>query len=61
MAVHPMTELDFKEVIARFDEILDAVARGETFRVLREGRPVALMEPSQNRVLDETQTTTPKS
>ena len=40
-----MTELDFLEVIERFDEILDAVERGETFRVFREGHPVALLEP----------------
>ena len=40
-----MTELDFQEVIERFDEILDAVERGETFCIFRNGRPVALLEP----------------
>lgn len=39
-----MIELDFKEVIERFDEILDAVERGQTFRVFRNGRPIAAME-----------------
>jgi len=40
-----MTELDFQEVIERFDEILDAVERGEIFCVFREGRPVAMLQP----------------
>ena len=41
-----MTDLDFLEVIERFDEILDAVEKGETFNVFREGRPVAVLKPS---------------
>ena len=41
-----MTELDFLELIERWDEILDAVERGETFRVFREGRPIARLEPA---------------
>lgn len=44
-----MTELDFAEVIERFDEILDAVERGERFRVLRHGRPIAILEASADR------------
>ncbi len=40
-----MTDLDFLEFVDRFDEILDAVERGEAFRVIREGRPVALLGP----------------
>jgi antitoxin (DNA-binding transcriptional repressor) of toxin-antitoxin stability system len=42
-----MIELDFREVIERFDEILDAVERGEAFRVFRNGRPIAILERSR--------------
>jgi hypothetical protein len=42
-----MTELDFREVIERFDEILDGVERGETFRVFRDGRAIAILERSR--------------
>jgi len=51
-----MVELDFRELIERFDEILDAVARGECFRVLRDGRAIAIMEPSQLRHLGPAET-----
>ena len=47
-----MIELDFREVMERFDEILDAVERGETNSVFRDGRPIAIMQRSQVRDLD---------
>ena len=47
-----MIELDFREVMERFDEILDAVERGETYSVFRDGRPIATMQRSQVRDLD---------
>jgi antitoxin (DNA-binding transcriptional repressor) of toxin-antitoxin stability system len=49
-----MTELDFGEVIERFDAILAAVERGESFRVFRNGRPIAMLEPAADRDLEQT-------
>jgi hypothetical protein len=54
-----MTELDFRQVIDRFDEILDAVERGERFRVFRDGRPIAIMEPPSAGDLDQIEVTSP--
>ena len=54
-----MIKLDFREVIERFDEILDAVERGETFSVFRDGRPIAIMQKSQARDLDQAKTVGP--
>jgi antitoxin (DNA-binding transcriptional repressor) of toxin-antitoxin stability system len=54
-----MIALDFREVIERFDEILDAVERGEKFSVLRDGRPIAIMEKSEAQDLDQTASTGP--
>jgi antitoxin (DNA-binding transcriptional repressor) of toxin-antitoxin stability system len=54
-----MTDLDFREVIERWDAILDAAQRGETFRVFRNERPVAVLEPSQYRALDQGEATSP--
>jgi antitoxin (DNA-binding transcriptional repressor) of toxin-antitoxin stability system len=54
-----MIELDFREVIERFDEILDAVERGETFSVFRAGRPIAIMQKSQAEDLAEADTAGP--
>jgi len=48
-----MIELDLREVIERFDELLDAVERGETFSVFRDGRPIAIMQRSQARDVAE--------
>jgi antitoxin (DNA-binding transcriptional repressor) of toxin-antitoxin stability system len=52
-----MTELDFSEVIERFDAILDAVEHGESFRVFRNGRPIAVLESVGERDLDQTDVT----
>ena len=41
-----MTDLDFAELSERFDEILDAVERGASFRVFRNGRPIAWLKRS---------------
>ena len=41
-----MKELDFAEVIERFDDVLDAVERGEAFGVSRNGRRIARLEPA---------------
>jgi antitoxin (DNA-binding transcriptional repressor) of toxin-antitoxin stability system len=54
-----MIELDFREVIERFDELLDAVERGETFSVFRDGRPIAIMQRSQARDLVEAESAGP--
>ncbi len=54
-----MIELDFREVILRFDEILDAVERGATFSVFRDGRPIATMQRSQARDLVEAEAAGP--
>jgi hypothetical protein len=35
-----MTDLDFQEIIERWD----AIERGETFQISRNGRPVAIFE-----------------
>ena len=43
-------ELDLAEVIARFDELVDAA---ETFRIFRNGRPIARLEPHQEELADE--------
>lgn len=48
-----MIDLDFREVSERFDEILDAVERGDSFRVFRDGRAIAIMQRSQVRDLDQ--------
>jgi antitoxin (DNA-binding transcriptional repressor) of toxin-antitoxin stability system len=45
-------EIDLAEAIERFDELLDAAERGETFRIFRNGRPVARMGPHQDEVVD---------
>ena len=45
MADPMIKELDFAEAIERFDELLDAAERGETFRIFRNGQPIALMGP----------------
>ena len=47
-----ITELDFQQIIDRFDAILDAVERGERFCVLRNGRAIATMEPHLDRAPD---------
>jgi antitoxin (DNA-binding transcriptional repressor) of toxin-antitoxin stability system len=54
-----MIELDFREVIERFDELLDAVERGETFSVFRDGRPIAIMQRSQARDVAEAEASDP--
>ena len=54
-----MTELDFGEVIERFDAILDAVERGESFRVFRNGHPIAVLEPAENQDLGQADVPSP--
>jgi len=46
-------ELDLAEFIAQFDELVDAAERGETFRIFRNGRPIARLEPHQEELADE--------
>jgi antitoxin (DNA-binding transcriptional repressor) of toxin-antitoxin stability system len=46
-------ELDLAEVIERFDELLDAAERGETIRIFRNGRPIALMGPHREELADD--------
>jgi hypothetical protein len=45
-----MTDLDFAEIIDRWDAVLDAIECGESFRIFRNGRPIAIfkrhLEPS---------------
>lgn len=41
-----MNELSATEAIRRFADVLDAVERrGESFSIVRDGRPVAMLEP----------------
>lgn len=40
-----MSTIDVKEIPARIDEMLDAVARGETLAIVKNGLAVALLEP----------------
>jgi antitoxin (DNA-binding transcriptional repressor) of toxin-antitoxin stability system len=54
-----MTELDFGEVIERFDAILDAVERGESFRVFRNGQPIAVLEPAESQDLGQADVPSP--
>ena len=54
-----MIDLDFHELIERFDEIHEAVERGETFSVFRDGRPIAIMQRSQSQDLVHAETAGP--
>jgi antitoxin (DNA-binding transcriptional repressor) of toxin-antitoxin stability system len=48
-----LKEVDFAELVERFDELLDAAERGETFRIFRNGRPVAHMGPHQGESFEQ--------
>jgi antitoxin (DNA-binding transcriptional repressor) of toxin-antitoxin stability system len=44
-----MSAIDIKDVQARIVETLDAVERGETLAITRDGQAVALLEPATRR------------
>ena len=48
-----LKEVDFAELVERFDELFDAAERGETFRIFRNGRPVARMGPHQDASVEQ--------
>jgi antitoxin (DNA-binding transcriptional repressor) of toxin-antitoxin stability system len=54
-----MVELDYREVIERFEEILEAVREGQTFRIFRDGRPIAIMDRHVDRLPQTTEPTAP--
>jgi antitoxin (DNA-binding transcriptional repressor) of toxin-antitoxin stability system len=53
MADPMLKEVDFAELVERFDELLDAAERGETFRIFRNGRPVARMGPHHDEPFEQ--------
>ena len=48
-----LKEVDFAELGERFDELLDAAERGETFRIFRNGPAVARMGPHQGESVEQ--------
>jgi prevent-host-death family protein len=49
-----MADISATEASKRFADMLDAVEhRGETFTVLRRGRPIATVAPARHRTLAE--------